>query len=52
MTKNTTANEDTTAIDPGGTKSRKNTEGAGAKKSEPAQKVKSGDRNVMPTKKK
>jgi hypothetical protein len=52
MTKNTAANEDTTAIDPGGTKPAKGNAGGAGKKSWPAQKVRSGDRNTMPPEKK
>ena len=51
MAKNTTANEDTAAIDPGGTRPAKLGTGPGAKKPAPQQKVRSGDRNKMPPKK-
>jgi hypothetical protein len=52
MAKNTTANEETAAIDPGGTKPAKSNAGTEAKASAAEQKVKSGDRNTMASKKK
>ncbi len=46
MPKNTTANEPVNAIDPGGTRPAK-----GKSKATTKQTVKSGDRNMMPSKK-
>jgi hypothetical protein len=52
MAKNTTANEPVGSIDPGGTKPAKGKSQSGKAKSSTPQKVQSGDRNTMPSKKK